>query len=145
RSEDGVAAASVDVWAGVAEMLERIFAGEVDASSIVQQVLLSRTRRVGDRSAARRSTTRVEIDNRLSREFTVVDVYASDRPGLLFLVADSMFQLGLDIHLAKISTHLTAVLDVFYVTDAGRSKIEDAGRIEQIASAIAGALDREEV
>jgi [protein-PII] uridylyltransferase len=74
----------------------------------------------------------------------VVDVYASDRPGLLFLVADAMFGLGLDIHLAKITTHLAAVLDVFYVTDAGRSKIEDPVRIAEIQRVIVAALDPEE-
>ncbi|HXC51993.1 MAG TPA: [protein-PII] uridylyltransferase [Candidatus Limnocylindrales bacterium] len=145
HNEAEVDVASVDVWAGVAATLERIFAGEVDASSIVREVLLSRTRRIGDRSAARRSATRVEIDNRLSREFTVIDVYASDRPGLLFLVADAIFRLGLDIHLAKISTHLTAVLDVFYVTDSNRSKIEDSVRLDEIRAAIADALDRDDV
>ena len=145
HNQGEVDATSADVWAGVAVTLEEIFSGEVDAASIVSKVLLNRSRRIGDRTAARRSSTRVEIDNRLSREFTVVDVYASDRPGLLFLVADAMFRLGLDIHLAKISTHLTAVLDVFYVTDAGRSKIDDPARLDEICGAITAALDHDEI
>lgn len=142
--EGDVDAASADVWTAVAATLEGIFAGEVDSRELVHKALLGRARRVGDRLAARRGSTRVEIDNRLSREFTVVDVYAGDRPGLLFLVADAMFALGLDIHLAKISTHLTSVLDVFYVTDAGRKKIEDPARLEQIRRSIVSALDPEE-
>ena len=73
-----------------------------------------------------------------------MDVYAGDRPGLLFLVADAIYGLGLDIHLAKITTHLTAVLDVFYVTDAGRSKIEDEARLDEIRRTIVAALDPEE-
>lgn len=142
--EGEVEVASGDVWQGVAGTLESILSGNVDAGAMVRDVLLRRARRIGDRSAARRGTTRVEIDNRLSREFTVVDVYASDRPGLLFLVADSMFGLGLDIHLAKISTYLAAVLDVFYVTDAGGSKIEDPARLDEIRRTIVAALDSPE-
>jgi len=144
HKEGDVDAASGDVWAGVADTLDSIFAGKVDAAALVRKVLLGRARRIGDRSQARRSPTRVEIDNRQSREFTVVDVYAGDRPGLLFLVADAMFGLGLDIHLAKISTHLTAVLDVFYVTDATRSKIEDEARLDEIRRVIVAALEPEE-
>ena len=140
EAEDG----PTDVWADVATMLEGIFSGRVDSVAMMHEVLRRRARRVGARSAARRGATRVEIDNDLSSEFTVVDVYAGDRPGLLFLLAEALFALGLDIHLAKISTHLTAVLDVFYVTDAGRSRIEDPARLEEIRRTIVEALDRED-
>ncbi|MFN2426591.1 MAG: [protein-PII] uridylyltransferase [Candidatus Binatia bacterium] len=142
--EGDVDAGSGDVWAGVADTLDSILASRVDAAVLVRKVLLGRARRIGDRSQARRGATRVEIDNRQSRDFTVLDVYAGDRPGLLFLVADAIYGLGLDIHLAKISTHLTAVLDVFYVTDAGRLKIEDEERLEEIRRTIVAALDPEE-
>jgi [protein-PII] uridylyltransferase len=137
-AEDG------DVWSSVADTLEGVFAGRVDAVMMAREVLVGRSRRVGQKAAPRRGSTRVEIDNRLSREFTVVDVYAGDRPGLLFLVADAISGLGLDIHMAKISTHLASVLDVFYVTDAGRAKIEDEARLEQIRRTIIAALDPED-
>jgi [protein-PII] uridylyltransferase len=139
-----VDAASGDVWMGVADTLDSILAGKVDAAELVRKVLLGRARRIGEKHQPRRGATRVEIDNRQSREFTVVDVYAGDRPGLLFLIADAIYALGLDIHLAKITTHLTAVLDVFYVTDAGRSKIEDVARLDEIRRSIVAALDPEE-
>jgi len=142
--EGDVDVGSTDVWMGVADTLDSILAGKVDAAELVRKVLLGRARRIGEKHQARRGATRVEIDNRQSRDFTVVDVYAGDRPGLLFLVADAIYALGLDIHLAKISTHLTAVLDVFYVTDAGRSKIEDESRLDEIRRSIVAALDPEE-
>jgi [protein-PII] uridylyltransferase len=141
HKEGDVDAAGAEIWEAVAKTLEAIFAGDVDAAALVRSALLERTRRIGEKALPRRSPTRVEVDNRLSREFTVIDIYASDRPGLLFLVVDAMYALGLDIHIAKITTHLAAVLDVFYVTDAGRSKIEDPTRIDQIRRAIIGALD----
>ena len=143
HKEPAGAAADGDVWSAVAATLEGILSGRVDARVMASEQLVARTRRIGDKQTARRGSTRVEVDNRLSRDFTVVDVYAADRPGLLYLVTDAMADLGLDIHLAKISTHLSAVLDVFYVTDAGRSKIEDEARLEQIRAAIIRALDGE--
>jgi [protein-PII] uridylyltransferase len=139
-NEGGKDAQSVAQWEEVAATLERVLGGEAEAGALVHDVLLSRTRRIGDRATARRGETRVEIDNGLSREFTVVDVFAADRPGLLFLVVDAIYRLGLDIHMAKISTHLTEVLDVFYVTDAGRRKVEDEARLAQIRLAIVQAL-----
>ncbi len=133
-----------DVWSSVAETLEGIFTADLDAAALVRTKLIGRARRVGDRTGARRGSTRVEIDNRQSRDFTVLDVYAGDRPGLLFLIADAISGLGLDIHLAKISTHLTAVLDVFYVTDSGRQKIDDPERLDEIRRTIVAALDSDE-
>lgn len=133
-----------ELWGRVAATLGQVLTGEADAAELVRRVLLSQTRRIGKKSVSRRGGARVEVDNEVSREFTVVDVYAADRPGLLFLVVDAMFRLGLDIHTAKISTHLTEVLDVFYVTDSGRRKIEDPARIDELRRAIVDALSPEE-
>jgi [protein-PII] uridylyltransferase len=145
EDEEASEAGPTDVWANVAETLDGVLTGRLDVTALVRRKLLTRTRRIGEKSLPRRSATRVDIDNRQSRDFTVVDVYASDRPGLLFLVVDAMVELGLDIHLAKITTHLTAVLDVFYVTDAGRRKIEDPARLTEIRRSIIAALDPEEL
>ncbi|HSF58946.1 MAG TPA: hypothetical protein VLD83_12820, partial [Candidatus Binatia bacterium] len=45
-------------------------------------------------------------------------------------------QLGLSIHVAKISTNVDQVADIFYVTDAEGKKIEDPGRLEAIRLAL---------
>lgn len=84
--------------------------------------------------------TRVEIDNQVSREFTVIDVYATDRLGILFAIANALFHLGLRIHLAKISTSVDRVLDVFYVTDDANRKVQDAAALERIESGLCHAL-----
>ncbi|MFQ5542669.1 MAG: hypothetical protein ACE5E2_07535, partial [Candidatus Binatia bacterium] len=41
-------------------------------------------------------------------------------------------QLGVSIHLAKISTNVDQVADVFYVTDEQGRKIQDKDRLEVI-------------
>ncbi len=76
--------------------------------------------------------TRVVIDNDSSERFTVIDVFAHDRRGLLYTIASLLLELGLSVSLAKISTHLDQVLDVFYVTDREGIKLRDEGRLSDI-------------
>jgi [protein-PII] uridylyltransferase len=77
---------------------------------------------------------RVRTDNSTSERYTIVDVFAADRIGLLYRVTRTLFELGLSVSLAKIATHLDQVVDVFYVTDMEGRKVEDEGRLEAIRS-----------
>jgi [protein-PII] uridylyltransferase len=72
-----------------------------------------------------RVPTEVTVDNSVSPDYTVIDVTAPDRMGLLFTLTYSLFQFGVEIHLAKITTNVDQVLDVFYVTDRAGAKITD--------------------
>jgi [protein-PII] uridylyltransferase len=76
--------------------------------------------------------TRVRTDNSTSERYTIVDVFAADRTGLLYRISRTLFELGLSVSLAKIATYLDQVVDVFYVTDMEGRKIEDEGRLEAI-------------
>jgi [protein-PII] uridylyltransferase len=68
----------------------------------------------------------------VSDDFTVVEVFTEDRIGVLFTITYSLHQLGLSIHVAKISTNVDQVADVFYVTDAAGNKIQDPGQVETV-------------
>jgi [protein-PII] uridylyltransferase len=72
-----------------------------------------------------RIPTEVTVDNTDSPRYTVIDITAPDRMGLLFTITYALFQLGLEIHLAKITTNVDQVLDVFYVTDHSGAKVLD--------------------
>ncbi|MBV8881727.1 MAG: [protein-PII] uridylyltransferase [Planctomycetaceae bacterium] len=76
--------------------------------------------------------TQVEIDNTTADQATIVEVFADDRPGLLYSVARTLFELELSIRSAKISTSLDQVADAFYVTDKSGAKVEDPARLEAI-------------
>ena len=65
----------------------------------------------------------VVIDNTGSQDFTVVEIQALDRPGLLFDLSRVMSDLGLDISSAHIATFGERAVDVFYVTDSSRKKV----------------------
>ena len=75
--------------------------------------------------------TEVTIDNTTSSTYTLVDITAPDRTGLLFSVTYALFQFGLVIHLAKITTNVDQVLDVFYVTDVTGAKVGDPERLTE--------------
>jgi [protein-PII] uridylyltransferase len=80
----------------------------------------------------RRKTARVVIDNDSSVQFTIIDVFANDRPGLLYTITACLRNLGLSVSLAKIATNLDQVLDVFYVTDRGGAKLLAESRLDSI-------------
>lgn len=130
---------SADRWDRVQASLARVLSGEVDVEQLV-----AAARRPGllDRRFVPRVGTKVEIDNAVSEHFTVVDVYTQDRAGLLFSITNALYHLNLSIHLAKITTNVDQVLDVFYVTDENGRKIGDQERLEHIRAVLLEALTR---
>jgi len=74
----------------------------------------------------------VRVDNSTSEGFTILDVFALDRMGLLYTITRMLFELGLSVHIAKIGAYVDQVVDVFYVTDLAGNKILDDGRLEEI-------------
>lgn len=76
--------------------------------------------------------TRVVVEADSAELCTVITVFAHDRPGLLYTICRTAFDLGISIQLAKIATSIDQVADVFYVTDLQGRKITDPQRLQQI-------------
>ena len=104
---------------------------------------------------ATREATEVQIDNETCDRSTIIDVFADDTQGLLYAITHSIFQLGLSVEAARISTRLDddihqslrtggrhQVADVFYVTDLQGTKIEDPARLEAVRSTIKRDIDQ---
>jgi [protein-PII] uridylyltransferase len=85
----------------------------------------------------------VRIDNELSNNFTVLEIEAQDRFGLLFRIARSLSSLGVNIVSARLSTRVDRAVDTFYVTGGSGSKIVDKEQIERIEKELIGAMSRE--
>lgn len=93
-----------------------------------------------------RVRTQVTVDDRASRTHTVIEVFAEDRPGLLFAIAETLYELGLSIAIAKINTEGTRVADVFYVTEGrdggkvapGPRTAEVKGRVLAVLQGLSG-------
>jgi [protein-PII] uridylyltransferase len=88
-----------------------------------------------------REATEVRIDNETADGFTIIDVFADDRRGLLYAITHAMFTLGLSIHAARVSTKLDQACDVFYVTDQSGKKIQDHVRLERVRSEVERAIE----
>ena len=72
-----------------------------------------------------RQESRVIIDNETSEAYTVVEVYAPDRPGQLYHITQTLADFGVNIHKAFIATEVERLIDVFYVLDLQHEKIID--------------------
>ena len=137
--------------ASIAEAIVRVLKGD----ETVERVM-SRNTRLSSLSKlpAGRHATEVKVDNETCDRSTIVDVFADDTQGLLYAITRSIFQLGLSVQAARISTRIDddikqslrtigrhQVADVFYVTDRQGAKIEDYSRLEAIRETIKGDID----
>jgi [protein-PII] uridylyltransferase len=124
-----------------AERLETTLRGVLGGDLDVEQLVERSARPWLRRKRGRHIATTIDIDNDVSDAFTVLDVTTGDRVGLLFTITNCLYRLGVDIHLAKVTTMVTQALDAFYVTEQDGRKIEDPARLEDIRSALLQALD----
>lgn len=86
-----------------------------------------------------RRPNRVEIDNEVSEKYSVIDVFAHDKVGLLYDITRTLNSLGLYIAVSKISTKVDQVADVFYVHDIFGQKLSLPEKQEEVRKAL---LDR---
>jgi len=73
--------------------------------------------------------------------YSLIEVSTQDQIGLLFAITNSLYRQGCLIHLAKISTVLHHVFDVFYVTDVEGRKIEDWRHMQAICEGVRQRLE----
>jgi len=78
----------------------------------------------------------VQVENRASALYTLIEISAPDRVGLLYDIAHVMAGLRLEVRLAKVDTLGERARDVFYVRGADGKKIEDAGQAREIEAAL---------
>ncbi len=79
------------------------------------------------RAEAFRRQAAVYFNTRASNRFTICEVNALDRPGLVHALADAIFRAGAVIRSAHIATYGERAVDVFYLTDThGRKLTGDA-------------------
>lgn len=116
--------------------LERVLNGELTAEELIRK---KRPNRLLAR-AMPKVPTRVSVDNQASSRFTIVDVRAEDRVGLLHAIAQALYDAGVEIALARIATEGNRALDAFYVTEKER-KLSDE-EADALALKLGAALER---
>ena len=115
-------------WARFRSTLEGVLEGKLN---VAQLVVKSQPSVLLQKRIPKVSTV-IEIDNEASDTFTIVEIFTEDRLGVLFTITYALHQLGLSIHVAKISTNVDQVADVFYVADQAGGKIRDSRRLDEI-------------
>lgn len=86
----------------------------------------------GRLSRGKQDPPQVRIDNGSSDFYTVIEVHAPDRVGLLYDITRALTELELDILLAKVATYAEDVVDVFYVWDLDGQKVTEAEQLREI-------------
>jgi [protein-PII] uridylyltransferase len=109
----------------------------VEASQLLQEVVPP----LFHKYSPGRAATRVEIDTGTSDFYTIVEVFTPDRPGLLYRIAQKLFEMGLNLWMARISTKVDQVVDVFYIQDLSGAKIEDEEKVGMIREELVKLLE----
>ncbi len=125
-------------WARLGEDLRQVLTGKVQVAALVAKrhrpTLLAE--RVKPKFPAR-----VEIDNQVSSDYTVIDIYTHDKVGILYQITSALTEMGLYIGVSKISTKVDQVADVFYLKDIFGHKIKNPGRLDEIRERLLKAVE----
>ncbi|MGA7828318.1 MAG: [protein-PII] uridylyltransferase [Geobacteraceae bacterium] len=125
-------------WEHMEEDLLQVIQGKVQVQALVEKrhrpsVLVEKVKP--------RFPTVIEIDNEVSDDYTVIDIYTHDKVGLLYCISSTLTRMGLYIGIAKISTKIDQVADVFYVKDIFGQKLTSDEKLAEIKQRLFKAID----
>jgi [protein-PII] uridylyltransferase len=121
---DGRHPLRAELWPKVEENLKAAIEGRYDVAAAVESFgarVARRPKRLSKRVCAKPI---VRFDKNASAVSTVIEVQADDTPGLVYKIARTLAQLGVNISLAKIATEKSYALDIFYVTNSEGQKLD---------------------
>jgi len=139
RDRDGGTEGVSQAMPRLARDLDDVCAGRVEPGELIRA-------RTGSSSPWRERPspavpTEILLDDRASPRHTIVEVFAKDRPGLLYRLSHALHGMGLSISLSKINTEGTRVADVFYVSELDGSKLARGARAKDVQEALVRAVD----
>jgi [protein-PII] uridylyltransferase len=127
-------------WEKVDEDMRGVLQGKVPVRSLVEK---RRSPPMFGEKIKPRFPTKVEIDNDVSDDYTVIDIFTHDKVGLLYTITSTLTGMGLYIGVSKISTKVDQVADVFYIRDIFGQKILNEDKLEEIKSRLLKVIDEE--
>jgi [protein-PII] uridylyltransferase len=127
-----------ETWRAFEASLRRVLQGELDVRG-----LLRRRRPLAGARAPGRYPASVHVSNEESDFYTIVDVTANDRLGLLHDLTRTISDHGHEIYVSKVGTVLDQVADSFYVKDREGRKL-DAEQAERLRLDLLRAAQPEE-
>ncbi|MDP9069152.1 MAG: [protein-PII] uridylyltransferase [Actinomycetota bacterium] len=120
-------------WRGVAADLEAAYSGRLALEARLERKI----REYGSGPVK----PQIRVLQETSEHSTVIEVRSGDALGLLYGIAAALGDLDLDIHVAKIDTLGSRVVDVFYVRDAAGAKLAPE-QVAEVRRAVAHRLAR---
>jgi [protein-PII] uridylyltransferase len=126
-----------EIWRGVQSSLHGALAGVLD----VRELLARRRRPIGATPPSpSKEPPRVVLSNAESDFYTIADVTANDRIGLLYDLTRAIADQGCEIFISRAATILDQVADTFYLKDAEGKKITDPERLGRLREALLAAV-----
>ncbi len=116
-----------EAWSRFEKALRSVISGEVRVADLLRQRRLPH----GHPGVLSPTPPSVEISSDESDFYTIVDVSADDRPGLLYDLTRTLAEHGFEIYISKATTILDQVADTFYIKDTEGRKPTDP---EQLAA-----------
>lgn len=133
--DEGVATPN---WETAGRHMKRLLEGKL---ALDYRIALhaDRTKDFGRSAACTKS--RVLIDNDSSRSYTILEVYTTDRVGLLYAITRVLMDLQVRVYVAKITTKIDQVADIFYLQTVEGGKVLDEEQLQEIRNALLFRLD----
>jgi len=122
-------------WREFRTVLRKVLEGRISLEHRVEE------KRRHYPAPTRPSAVTVRVDQQASDFFTVIEVGAPDRIGLLYDITRTLADLHLDVHLAKVATYTDRVIDAFYVRDELGRKVRDPAQVAEVESAFRARLE----
>jgi [protein-PII] uridylyltransferase len=116
------------VWHDFERSLNRVLSSEIGVEGLVGQI----RRPLGAPQLPASKAPRVLISNTESDFYTLVDVIADDRIGLLYDVTRCLGDHGLEIYISKAATIKDQVTDSFYLKGPEGRKLRDPEALERL-------------
>lgn len=126
-------------WQSAKEDMQRVLEGKM---SLEYRIAAHAAKReVHGQTPSRTAPSKILIDNDSSQIYTILEVYTTDRVGLLYTITWTLWELQVTIYVAKITTKIDQVADVFYIKSNTGEKVTDLEQIEEIKRALLFWLD----
>lgn len=116
------------------KIVDRVMSGDILPVDQIDEPQQAR------RINAFKSPPSVMVDNDLSHHSTVIELSALNRPGLLYALTRTLFNLGVTIVSARVATFGEKAVDVFYVQDLIGDKITRTAKLNNMKKKLVAAM-----
>lgn len=119
-------------WKKLSSILKEAVFGSVNLNELIALHTTHGKRATRLKKSRMATSNEIIVDNDVSPYYTVVEIHAPDRVGLLYDLARRLFESGCNIYLARATTHIDRVTDVFYIRKIDGRKISEKNELDSL-------------